>query len=750
MGTVHPDDNTLDPDLIPTIRFGAGAGADSGSGSSSSSSTIIETRRGPARIEPASGDVIGPWTLGRELGRGALSVVFEATHERDTGPVALKILTPAGQLSGRAATRFGVEAWVSRRLRHPGVARVYDDDFESIPPWIAMELLPGGTLADRLRHGPLEIVEAVRFMVCVAEAVARAHAAGIIHRDIKPGNILLTEDGQPVLADFGLAHTRVLSSYLGLSGSGDIIGTPGYMAPEQGEGRPERIDELSDVYALGATLYALLTGRPPFDGSTPAERLVQTVTAEVPSARSLRPEVPLELDRLIRRCLTVDKLARLESAAEFARIGRVWLGEQAPATPGAEGRLVRVAMSAMIAVTLLAVAAAGLGIWRARRSRRELVALRDRVERDLDRRAGATRSASGSGAADPGASDPGDGGALWLATKILPELGGSAAGDELADRLFRRLQAEDAAPGPFAARLARALIERETRLGEVRATRLARARELAERLRGEPPARSGGRGRRLALRRLAVLDGEALALSEAADRGERIWGAELALVAGDRDRAEALLGELEDGAAKDTGERLRRWNALAAELRRETPSARLRRILAASPGSPGRPLGRRARQLRLITLRRAVRAVRAASRDLRPGETSALSPELLERARRRCEELAAGLGAEDRALVQATRLSLGVGVDDGVPGDRFDTASPALLGRLVRLEARQSGARASSSEAPAELESLRALAPGLPWPELRGGELAAGASEDLGRLVDLVLRLAVGPPPANQ
>ena len=270
---------------------------------------------------------IGPYLLGRELGRGGMGVVWEARHPVLGTPVALKLL-PEPLADEEARARFLREARACAELRHPHVVRVVDAGEDRGRPWLVMDLLQGEDLARRLRRGPLPPAEAAQLAALLARALEHVHAQGVVHRDVKPGNVLLTGAG-PVLIDFGLArdarHERER-----LTRTGELLGTPEFMAPEQAQGDPTQVGPPADVYALGATLHALLTGRPPFAGGSALE-VLRRVLVDPPPSAGVEPR----LDALVLRCLQKDPAARPD-AAGLARELEAWLAGRA--RPGAEAR----------------------------------------------------------------------------------------------------------------------------------------------------------------------------------------------------------------------------------------------------------------------------------------------------------------------------------------------------------------------------------------------------------------------------
>src|SRR5271166_665632 len=203
------------------------------------------------------------------LGRGGMGVVYKARHLRLNRIVALKMLLSGAYAGPRERARFQHEAEAVANLRHPSIVQVYDVGDHDGCPYFTMELLEGGSLVQALAGSPQPARQVAALVVMLAEAVQVAHQAGIVHRDLKPGNILLTAEGTPKVADFGLA--RHFEGEAGLTLSGTRMGTPSYMAPEQVVGKAGIIGPATDIYALGALLYEMLTGRPPFRGETAAE-----------------------------------------------------------------------------------------------------------------------------------------------------------------------------------------------------------------------------------------------------------------------------------------------------------------------------------------------------------------------------------------------------------------------------------------------------------------------------------------------
>jgi serine/threonine-protein kinase len=243
--------------------------------------------------------------------------VFKARHKTLKRLVALKMILAGAHATPAEAERFRTEAEAVARLQHPNIVQIYEIGFaDDGCPFLALEYLEGGSLEERLAGGPLPPRQAAELVRTLAAAIHCAHQHNIVHRDLKPANILLTADGTPKIADFGLA--KRLDQTLGQTRTGSVLGTPSYMAPEQAEGRLDRIGPATDVYALGAILYQLLTGRPPFAAPTLLETLEKVRTEEPAAPRQGHPNVPPELDVICMKCLQKEPAERFASARELA------------------------------------------------------------------------------------------------------------------------------------------------------------------------------------------------------------------------------------------------------------------------------------------------------------------------------------------------------------------------------------------------------------------------------------------------
>jgi serine/threonine-protein kinase len=255
-----------------------------------------------------------------------MGVVYLARHLALNRAVALKMIIRGAFTPAEALRRFEAEAQSLAQLQHPNIVQVFDYGQFQGSPYLTLEYLEGGNLERHLGHRPQPPHAAAALVATLAEAVAAAHAKGVVHCDLKPANVLLTVDGTPKISDFGLARTvweggRPMAD-------GAILGTPAYMAPEQAAGRPEGIGPATDVYGLGALLYECLTGRPPFVGDSPLETLVEVLTLEPPAPRDLQAGIPADLETICLTCLHKDAGRRYPTAATLAaEIGRFLRGE---------------------------------------------------------------------------------------------------------------------------------------------------------------------------------------------------------------------------------------------------------------------------------------------------------------------------------------------------------------------------------------------------------------------------------------
>ena len=260
-----------------------------------------------------------------ELGRGGMGVVFRARQKKLNRLVALKMLT--GHYGAEEMTRFLAEAETAAGLHHTNIVQIYEVGEDKGAPFFSMEYVESGSLADRLRTGMMPPREAAQLLISVARALHFAHQNGVVHRDMKPANVLLDPDGVPKVTDFGIAKRLKSESALTLSGA--VIGTPTYMAPEQAKGTSRDVGAAADVYALGAILYEMLSGRPPFlpeDSETAVT--VRVITEDPVSPAFYRPGIPRDLETICMKCLEKEPRDRYASAAAFAEDLRRYLDDE--------------------------------------------------------------------------------------------------------------------------------------------------------------------------------------------------------------------------------------------------------------------------------------------------------------------------------------------------------------------------------------------------------------------------------------
>jgi WD40 repeat protein len=365
----------------------------------------------PVVSRPPPERMVGRYEIIGELGRGAMGVVYRARQAGLNRIVALKMVLSGDYAGPDDLVRFRSEAEAVARLQHPHIVQIYEVGEQDNLPYFSLEYVSGGNLAKKLSGFPLPAREAAKLTETLARAVHYAHQRGVIHRDLKPANVLLTEDGEPKITDFGLAkrlQTEADSeSPLPETKSGDIMGTPSYMAPEQALGKTELIGPLTDVYALGAILYEMLTGRPPFRGANTVETLHQVVFDELVPPSSLQPKLPRDLETICLMSLHKDAKRRYASAEAMADDLRRFLnGETIRARRtsvwerGYKFAMRRPAWALIIAATPLVCAGLGvLALYALDKEQKERAALRqaqvaeDRAkENELDARREAYRA----------------------------------------------------------------------------------------------------------------------------------------------------------------------------------------------------------------------------------------------------------------------------------------------------------------------------------------------------------------------
>ncbi|MEI6291286.1 MAG: WD40 repeat domain-containing serine/threonine protein kinase [Chloroflexota bacterium] len=257
---------------------------------------------------------IGRYEIKSELGRGGMATVYRAYDPRFEREVAIKVLPRELLHDPQFRVRFEREAKTIAALEHPAIVPVYDVGDEDGQPYFVMRCMTGGSLADTIGQGPMQLGSAARIMERIAPAMDEAHSKGIVHRDLKPGNILFDRGGEPYVSDFGIA--KMTQSQGTTVTGGVIIGTPAYMSPEQAQG--EKVDGRSDVYALGVILYEMLSGVQPYQATTPMAIVVKHITDPIPHILDKAPNLPAGIEAVIEKAMAKNPAERFGSAGEFS------------------------------------------------------------------------------------------------------------------------------------------------------------------------------------------------------------------------------------------------------------------------------------------------------------------------------------------------------------------------------------------------------------------------------------------------
>lgn len=316
------------------------------------------------------GRTLGRYQILEALGEGGMATVFKAYDTRLGRYVALKVMRPLATPQPALMRRFELEARALASLAHPAIVRVLDYGEHDGWPYLVLEMTPGGTLRDWLPPGPdgsarpLAWREAARFLLPIARALEFAHQRGIIHRDVKPGNILLTESGQPMLSDFGIAKTFENEGTTDLTAVGVRLGTPEYMSPEQCLGQP--VDYRTDIYSLGAVFYEMVTGRKPFTADSPMAVMHRQIYDPLPPPRRANPGLPPAVEDVLYRAMAKGPGERYQNMGEFASaLEDLARGEPTgesqgvapfgPARPARRAWLARALLGAGLLLALLAV-----------------------------------------------------------------------------------------------------------------------------------------------------------------------------------------------------------------------------------------------------------------------------------------------------------------------------------------------------------------------------------------------------------
>ncbi|MEE3371572.1 MAG: serine/threonine-protein kinase, partial [Planctomycetota bacterium] len=295
------------------------------------SATIPGVEPGQDRIV-LEGDAVPGYDLLGELGRGGMGVVYKARDQKLKRIVALKMILSGTHASDEDMQRFQTEAEAVARLQHPNIVQIFEVAEHEGRPYIALEFADGGSLDQKIAGTPQNAAESAQLVETLARAMQQAHDNEIIHRDLKPANILLTADGEPRITDFGLA--KRLDEDSSQTKSGAVMGTPSYMAPEQAASNSATLGPAADTYALGAILYHMLTGRPPFQAETQLDTIMQVISEEPLAPRKLNSSLPVDLETICLKCLEKDVHRRYESAEALAEdLRRFGAGEPIQARP---------------------------------------------------------------------------------------------------------------------------------------------------------------------------------------------------------------------------------------------------------------------------------------------------------------------------------------------------------------------------------------------------------------------------------
>ena len=287
-----------------------------------------------------SGTKFGPYEIISPLGSGGMGEVYRARDTRLDRTVAIKVLPGHLSDNSEAKERFDREARSISSLSHPNVCQLYDVGAQDGINYLVMEFLEGETLADRLRRGPLPLPQFCKIAIEICEGLEKAHRHGVVHRDLKPGNIMLTKSGAKLM-DFGLAKPtlQAATSVSGLSvtisteaasqpltAQGTVLGTFQYMSPEQAEGR--EADARSDIFSLGTVLYEMLTGKRAFEGKTAASVMAAVLEREPAPVSAVQPAIPAALDRTVKTCLAKDPDERFQTVHDL-KMQLKWIAESA-------------------------------------------------------------------------------------------------------------------------------------------------------------------------------------------------------------------------------------------------------------------------------------------------------------------------------------------------------------------------------------------------------------------------------------
>ena len=331
-----------------------------------STSIKREDRRSPSIAANITGQRIGSYVVEQQIARGGMGVVLRAHDTTLNRTVALKMMLAGPFAGAEERERFCREAEAAARLDHVGIVPIYDVGLHDGQPYFTMGFVQGESLAERVRRDPLQASDAARLAKQIAHAVDYAHQQRVIHRDIKPSNVLLSEDGQVKITDFGLA--RWTDSDRSLTATDQVLGTPSYMSPEQAGGFAGSAGPLADVYSIGATLYCMMTGRPPFQASAAAETIRMVLDEDPLAPTDLNPSIPRDLNTICLKCLQKEPSRRYQSAGELAEDLQRFLNHE-PIAAHPVGRLEkswkwarkRPAIATLLGILLVAISSLIIG-----------------------------------------------------------------------------------------------------------------------------------------------------------------------------------------------------------------------------------------------------------------------------------------------------------------------------------------------------------------------------------------------------
>lgn len=354
----------LDPSSLPELaavyesqQRPPGDGADSVTLVADGEDSVTLVAAGPPPQPPPAPAPVGPRQIGpyevvREIARGGMGVVYVARRSGEEEELALKLLLNSDQAEAKDVERFKIEAAAAGKLSHPNIVKIHDVGQDARGcHYMVMDYVDGGSLQGLLRRqGPMDERQAAGMTIKLARALQHAHDQRVLHRDMKPANVLV-RDGEPLIADFGLAKQQGASGK-SLTVTGEVMGTPAYMPPEQAEGARKEIGARSDQYSLGATLYEMLTGLPPFQGQSPINVVMAVLTKPPMAPRKRRPELDAGLEAIVLKTLSKEREERYPDCEALAQALEGWLGE------GGSGARSKGVLAALATVALLAIGAA--------------------------------------------------------------------------------------------------------------------------------------------------------------------------------------------------------------------------------------------------------------------------------------------------------------------------------------------------------------------------------------------------------